>query len=167
LDLLVNLLLDLAPRLPGDYTHGVSEPTVVPHPTAPLGIGRILSDAIGFPSLGFALCLLVGTGAKPVLFFFQGMLQLPLLQQAFRDGYFFDGVHNLAGRLGQQLGMTGSPVPRRRPALIRQGPRNRRQSVTLQSRQLAGGNPVLASGRGFPLDGTAFAKCPNLGLAGT
>jgi hypothetical protein len=120
LDLLVNLLLDLAPRVVGDYSHCVTEPIVVPHLTAPLGIGRILSEAIGFPLFGFALCLLVCTGAKPVFFFFQGMLQLPLLQQAFRDGYFLDGAHNLAGRLGQQLevAVAGSPVSRCRPALI-------------------------------------------------
>jgi hypothetical protein len=120
LDLLVNLLLDLAPRVEGDYIHCVSKPIVVTLFTAPLGIGCILSAEIGFPLLGFALCLLVCTVAKPVIFFFQGMLQLPFLKQTFRDGYFLDGAYNLAGGLGQQLGVAvaDSPVPRRRPALI-------------------------------------------------
>jgi hypothetical protein len=121
LDLLVNLLLDLSPRVVGNYFHCVSEPIVVPILTAPLSGGRILPEAIGFPLLDLALCLLVCTGAKPVFFFFQGTLQLPLLKQAFRDGYFLDGAHNFGGWLGQQLGVAvaGSPVPRRRSALIR------------------------------------------------
>jgi hypothetical protein len=74
LDLLVNLPLDLAARVVGDYFHCVSEPIVVPILTAPLGGGRILPEAIGFPLLGFALCLLVCTGAKPIFFFFHGTL---------------------------------------------------------------------------------------------